>query len=302
LAVREDDFMSKIVDTKHGILLIVPVVVLIFTECTTTQYYTAKDTRHWENCEYIEEYLIQTEPPDCRIYIQENYTGNSPCTGTISGTKFKMYQNGYHTVSYLRDELIGQNSNFKRTTDTTWNGNLYSEPLSYRYVIKAFKEGYQPAERIIKINSSDTVFMEALASENPDYNGRILTKYKGKRTILITLYPIGTYNPDQGTSRENNQSGRYTDKSNSDYEQAKQEYNNALAEYQKALEELQTARNMRDINSLAGGMATDKTGVLLGLVGQGSSIYLVRDAETKVRIARERLERAKERLAILESK
>jgi hypothetical protein len=92
----------------------------------------------------------------------------------------------------------------------------------------------------------------------------------------------GGYNSESsGTSRYN-------------YEQAKQEYEVALAAYEAALKELNDIEDMeRNSRFLMGGT---KAAQALGAIGSMTSGLTRNDAVRKVKIARERLERAKVRL------
>jgi hypothetical protein len=215
------------------------------------------------NLKYEEKVIVSTEPSGAHIYVQDHYAGISPVEVTLNGGDLKVWQ-------------MDSSLTLKGNT----NGGYW--------IIKAFMDGYAPAS--IKITSGQTTaFQTAIKELCPIGDERRLP------SVVVGRNAVVLYLPKEGMARENNQSG-LTGESNSNYEQAKQEYEEALSAYKKAMEDLDEARNLRDINSLGATMGGDKNSQVMGLISQGSSIYLVRDAETKVRIARERLELAKSRL------
>jgi hypothetical protein len=166
------------------------VVIVGASGCgTLTRQYGASESRYWD-CEYTDKYTVFTEPPGCRVYVQDDYKGTSPVSGSISGLKFKLEQTGRYQRAYDWDQFWGTTSNDRRATGTDWSGRLAPSAAGGYYVVKASKEGYSVAEKRIDLSTEDDVFRRAVEGAKPSDEGRLHTTFTGKRTILLTLRPI----------------------------------------------------------------------------------------------------------------
>lgn len=180
--------------SKHPIFRIINIFAFIaifmtVIGCQTlikhSTYYNAD--RYWD-CNYVEEYSIQTEPEGCRIYVQNEFKGESPVTGKIKGINFRMTQTGTYAISYDQNYWTCKRSP-KRVEETIWRP-LTPKFDSHTYTIKAFKPGYYPYEKLIKISSNSSVFRQAVANASVFDGNRMVDNFTGRRKLLLVLKPI----------------------------------------------------------------------------------------------------------------
>lgn len=90
----------------------------------------------------------------------------------------------------------------------------------------------------------------------------------------------------------------------SQYQKAKRQYEDALKAYKKALTQLDNAKNMESLSDMSFGtmMRGSKLDRAVGLLNQGTTHLSLQEAKRKVRITKERLERAERRLEALDWK
>jgi hypothetical protein len=223
---------------------------------------------------YQEEWTIRTEPAGCKIYLNEEYIGDSPVTTRVNGGEV------------LVSDFLGQNETFAPKRQGTWT-------------IKACKEGYESATRVVVCG--DDVLARTFQDEKANIKcGWFANEWvnappiiTGKRSVLLELTPFSVARNSNGTSPGNlvaqgTGGGRVADGA------ARAEYEQALAAYNQALEQRNFSRlgaNAATVSSTLPGGNT-KFNAINGLAQQ----YAVDNADTQVEIARQRLERAKARI------
>ncbi len=278
--------------------------------------------RKW-TLEYNEKLTVMTEPPGARIYVTgitigADLIGVSPVQTVLDGGALTAAEYGKYpkeqrmSEDWLGDRLEGPT---RRAGEILWSGRLTStETRETSLTIRAFKEGYRPAEqKWILGRADDPALQRAIEEYNEEHklpsNGTFAGVVTAENSTLIVLerdpgppkqaaIPEASYRPAYPVRDPCPPSGSHgSSRSRGDYAAAKREYDVALSGYEKAMVELDNAKNMRSMSNLSLGtmMQGSKLDRVAGLLGQGSTHLSLQDAERNVQIARERLERAKAR-------
>jgi len=209
----------------------------------------------------------------------DSYIGISPLTITLSDSddiNGEILQIGKQTVT--RNSCSGVKHKSPITWEETYNTN-YTGRHGWGWTIKAYKEGYGKTE--IHIVAKDK-YIEATTGKPID--SLIGKKVTAHRTVLIELQNNSFAN-SSNNSYNNNSNNRSSNYSAS----AQREYEQALAAYNQALKELNNARTLAAAPKKYPHPA-------LGALMAIAEPHSVAEAERKVEIARQRLERARARI------
>ena len=246
--------------------------LLVFGGCSTMPVRQG----NWTPTTYQEEWTIRTEPAGCKVYVNEEYVGDSPLVAGVQGGEV------------LVSDFLGQNETFAPKRPGTWT-------------IKACKDGYESAAR--SVVCGDDVLVRTFQSEKANINRGwwanpwafappVIT---GKRSVLLELTPLSLARNLNETSPGNIvvQGAGGTRKVD---EAARAEYEQSLAAYKATLERRNFSRlgaNATAVSStLPGGEAHPKFNAMMGLAQQ----YSLDDSDKEVEVARQRLDRATARM------
>lgn len=245
-------------------------VALIFSGCQTVAKEAKVETRHWSGS-YKEVVNIATEPPGCRIYVQETLKGTSPLKTTIDCGELMFSQSGTYQqkVAYKQGFWSGKTVGSKplnRIGGTDWNGPVTFTLSEGSYTIQAIGDGYSPAERTVTVGPTSDAVRQAAGNARPDAQGNLNANITGTRNVLLILNPISagytntqvTY-PGSTTLTSSTPSplpppppAGYPVPDNSqrtaELAAARQEYEAAQAAYNKALADLEGAQVLAGIN------------------------------------------------------
>lgn len=273
---KKNSFSSVLIS-----LLVIFLCTIIFSGCATTY----QKSRYW-TLKYEEELKVMTEPSGCRIYVvgaQTKYKGESPVTVTLNGGDFRVTQYGCY------------NSN----TGTTWYDNLSGSTDGGGWTIKAFCEGCKPAETRITFGKTNA-FKQTIQKLKVSSKNTLPSIVVGYNSILLSPEP-SHYSSSPNSGHRNSQFGGYDNNRQEELAEAKREYEQALAGYNNALRELDNAKNVNSLNNMSFDtlMSGSKLDRAVGLFNKGTSHLSVQDAERKVQIAREKLNRTKSKLDAL---
>jgi hypothetical protein len=243
-------------------------ILFIACGCTGTENRTVKEYREVKSLSYQENVSIMTEPPGCRIYINDKYIGISPVTTVLDGGTVSLREVGtfiglikpdytYHWINNEKDLADFRESGgyyFEKTGEygyrqskTTWTNTFETVPPKQGHLlIKACKEGMDCATKQIDIG--DSIFIDATAQLNPQ---NCPSQISAERNLLLELRPtvvqVIPFQPQistPGTSGTNNISAEYT--------AAKAEYESALQAYNVAKSKVDEAQMMNSVNRIPG--------------------------------------------------
>jgi len=134
-------------------------------------------SRQWTQIPYEEVVRITTEPPNCRIYFQDEYIGMSPTTIRLDGGKGTIIQTGARGL--LQD-----------TSQTLWEGFHFQGYGPKYWTVKAVKEGYDPAVAEIGLTEDSPSFLQAAESLKVVFGDRLShAGFTGSRSLLLILNP-----------------------------------------------------------------------------------------------------------------
>lgn len=173
---------------KIKIALIV-LCLLNFAGCCEPQEYRWHKThnRHWNDLELSYNLLIQTEPSEARIYVNDRYIGVSPIKYNFIMSGVKAAQIGKQPYTHYTDSCgTKRDYNFG---DINWNGNLYPLFSSARIGIRAFKEGFREESRTIQLESGNDNIRAIFRGISPDDEGRIPYTVSLDDAVLLKLDP-----------------------------------------------------------------------------------------------------------------
>jgi hypothetical protein len=154
------------------LLLLLILTAFIFSGCSVPRV-----SRQWTQIPYGEVVRITTEPPNCRIYFQDEYIGISPTTIRLDGGKGTVIQTG--TRGPLKD-----------TSQTLWEGFHFKGYGPKYWTVKAVKEGYEPAVAEIGLTEDSPSFLQAAESLKVGSGDRLLhAGFVGSRSLLLILNP-----------------------------------------------------------------------------------------------------------------
>ena len=153
-------------------LLLLFLGAFVFSGCSVPRV-----SRQWTQIPYEEVVRITTEPPNCRIYFQDEYIGISPTTVHLDGGKGTVIQAG--TTQTLKD-----------TSQTSWEGFHFQGYGPKYWTVKAVKEGYEPAVAEIGLTEDSPSFLQAAESLKVVSGDRLShAGFIGSRSLLLILNP-----------------------------------------------------------------------------------------------------------------
>lgn len=170
-------------------IAIVVLCFLNFTGCCEPQEYRWHKThsRHWNDLELSYNLLIQTEPLEARIYVNDRYIGVSPVKYNFILSGIKAVQSGKQPYTHYADDCGNRRDyNFG---DIDWNGDLYPLFSSAMIGIRAFKDGYREESCTIQLESGNDNIRAIFKGISPDDEGRIPYTVLLDDAILLKLDP-----------------------------------------------------------------------------------------------------------------
>ena len=194
---------------SHQILVILffSLITVFIVGCTTTKYTTSGENRHWD-LEYNEALQVMTEPQGAKVYVEgstTNYIGISPAKINLTGVGLRARQYGTYRQQYLYDSFSATSSGYRRLGATTWRDKLDWQILEPgHWVIKAYKDGYRPAEKKHVINNTNRI-VSAAGNLKVSSSGNLPNLITGNNSILITLEPLPTYPNKQKNEKQQQQ-------------------------------------------------------------------------------------------------
>jgi len=279
---------------KHKILsgMIMTLILafsLFFSGCEQQMSSSGVDTEKQilASTTYREKWIVNTEPPGCRIYIQDSLIGDSPIELTVNGGEAILVKSGsYHYVyNYVWDSWSGETRGGERVriSPTNWSPARWVPKSNGYWTIKAFKEGYETNKTTI--TCGDSIFFEAFKGIE---SHNVPEQVVGTRHLLLELRPLSLVSKTEEAYR----SGReYQDEQRRRmYEEAKAEYEAALEAYNNALKEYNDAKILANAPK---SYPHPALGVLMESIGEPS---MLAEKERVLEIARQRLERAKAKM------
>jgi hypothetical protein len=298
---------------RMGLRYIIHFQILIITCGCGSPYvkHTLKEYREIKILPYQDKVSIMTEPPGCRIYINEKYIGESPITTVLDGGTISLREvgtfDGYTNHNFWNDDEKRRAAFIKggmwcdenirqcdwRISNTTWTDTYEVIPQKQvHWIIKACKEGMDCTTR--QIDFGDSVFKEVTARLNLQ---NISTPVVAERNVLLELrptvvqvIPLQPQATNSGTVNTSNLSEEYKD--------AQVEYESALQAYNTAKSKVDEAKMMNSVNRLPGGTGNPLFDLGVKSLASGE----VQMQQRNLEMAKERLDRAKERLGTLEWK
>ena len=259
--------------------------ISLFCGCDSTYYKYQTDSlsNTLGTVTYQETCKVNTEPPGCRIYCQEDYQGTSPLEIGLNGGDVEILKSGTYRTTFTYDYWTDQVISSTRSP-TRWGGLEFKPKRGGSWTVKAFKEGYEPTTYVI--NMGDEIFRNKMTATVVDESD-IPDEIVANRNILIVLSPVGARaNYDNQRSTD---TGARRSRRSEESAAAKREYEEALAAYNQALKELNNARTLAAAPKKYPHPA-------LGALMAIAEPHSVAEAERKVEIARQRLERARARM------
>lgn len=243
---------------------------------------------------YEEKWTIVTEPPNCRVYVQDNFIGVSPVEITCDGGKAELKRTGTYNSTYTGylhwwDGLPRDGQTVR--TPTNWTSVGWCTATGGLWNVKIFKEGYE--QYTAEIYNGDNVFNKTFQKIG---DNNIPERVVGYRRLLCVLRPISQVGQTKQVYRNEYQNQDKQRRKN--YEAAKAEYEQALAAYNEALKKLNDAKLQASATSASNALSALHPG--LKLLGSLGAQQAVQDAEKELEIARQRLERAKAKMNHLE--
>ena len=178
----------------------------LLTGCVSTRYTTGSESRCWD-VEYVEKLKIMTEPSGAKIYVegsQTNYVGESPVETTLNAGKFRVTQHGTYRQQYQYDSFAGTRYGYSRVGGTDWSGSLTASPTGGGWTIRAFMDGYEPAETRIVFGKTDA-FWRAVKGLKVSGEGKLRNVVTGHNAILLTLKPLPSHSRGRPTEQQQQQ-------------------------------------------------------------------------------------------------
>jgi len=248
--------------------------------------------RTWK-CGYPETWIINTEPSGARVYLGgasgDQYIGESPVTINVNGGPIVVFQGGIKRWS-------GVGAAQQEWED--WSGGVHVDQMNQgMYTLKAYKDGLGEAEvKVVYSPGNELLARSVELAGEPDAQGMFRKELpQMTRHMLLRLTPTGSaqlasgYLPPDGRSTNQQQL----------VAEAQGEYEGALAEYNRAVEKYQAAKSKRSLaamtapSSAASGQGWVRVAGALNTIGSQAE---VNQTEGELEVARQKLERAKDRL------
>jgi len=168
--------------------------IVLFSGCVSTRYKISSESRYW-TCKYEEKLRVMTEPPGAKVYVEgskTDYIGESPVETTLDAGEFRVTQTGTYRQQYQFNEFWGTSTGFQKVGDTDWSDTLQASPTGGGWTVRAFLEGYKPAETRLEFGKTDA-FWRAVKELKVAENGRLQTLVTGHNSILLTLEPLPSH-------------------------------------------------------------------------------------------------------------
>lgn len=286
------------IKNKHIVALCFLTILPFVSGCITPYHTLGVEKRSWV-LEYGEKLTVLTEPTGARIYVEDAMVkdvGVSPVETMLGPIEFSISEYGEYQVEFTAPPFSGVYTNKRRISATNWSGNLETEPANVIWIIRAFKDGYRPAETKIVFGKTKAFQRSVPSKLNPD--GSLPSTVIGNNSILLVLQPVTEAVAPLSTQQQHKTFLPDMDKNEKENSDARREYEKALASYNQALKNLDNARTQQNILNLSN-PESQKPGFMTGMGVLMKNIVSpaeVQSAERDVEIARQRLERAKARL------
>lgn len=157
--------------------LVLSLLLLFLTTFILSGCSVPRVSRQWTQIPYEEEVRITTEPPNCRIYMQDEYVGISPTTIRLDGGKGTVIQTRTRGLLQDKSQALREGFHFQGYGPKYWT-------------VKAVKEGYEPAVAEIGLTENSPSFLQAAESLKVVSGDRLShAGFIGRRSLLLILNP-----------------------------------------------------------------------------------------------------------------